>query len=189
MGSTTKTTIKKLLGEGGAGMDASMGGAVAGLRDLFVAVVNGLKNRLINGGEVGDPTTPSAQAAGVGNTTWNVNVAAARVVVGGTQASLAAAADVAVHSGSLLMANGKSCVAAVVAKLASGTVSVVTVKGATATTGAQVAPTDAQIQAAVGAGVPWVKLAQTTLNRTADTVVTQSHDNAVADLGLELLVE
>ncbi len=33
-------------------------------------------NGIMNGLVVGTPTTPSAQAPGVGNTTWNVNVSA-----------------------------------------------------------------------------------------------------------------
>jgi hypothetical protein len=51
------------------------------------------------------------------------------------------------------------------------------VKGTPDTTGTQVAPTDAEIQTAVGAGNDWVKIAECTLNRTGDTTVTESQDN------------
>lgn len=143
----------------------------------FAALLADRQNRVEAGLLAGTPTTASTQITGTGNTTWNVNVAAGVVVVGGVAKDLAAAADTAIHSGSQLVTNGQSCAAALVAKNVSGTVTVVAVKGTAATTGSQAAPTDAAIQTAVGAGNAWVKLAECTLNRTGDTTVTQSQDN------------
>lgn len=136
-------------------------------------------NRVIEGGLVGDPTTGSSQLTGTGNTDWNANIAEAVVCVGGVVEHLAAAADFDVHSGSFLtgLADGSSCIAAIVAKNVSGTVTIDKVVGTPAVTGSQVAPTDAEITAAIGASNPWVKIAEITLNRTGDTTVTESQDN------------
>jgi hypothetical protein len=141
-------------------------------------------NRVHEGGLVGDPTTPSSQATGTGNTLWNINIGALIASVGNVPVEIAAAADTAIHSGSFLtgFTSGKSCVAAVVLKNVSGTITCVTVKGTPATTGSEVGPDDATIQTAVGANNNWIKLAETTLNRTGDTTVTQSHNNAVRPL-------
>lgn len=138
-------------------------------------------NRVHEGGLVGDPTTPSTQATGTGNTLWNINISALLGTVGEVAKELAAAADTAIHSGSFLtgLTSGKSCVAAVVLKNVSGTITRVTVKGTPATTGSELGPDDAAIQTAVGANNAWIKIAETTLNRTGDLTVTQSHNNAV----------
>lgn len=124
------------------------------------------------------PTTASSQLTGTGNTTWNLNIGVGMVAVGAVAKSYDPQVDFSIHAGSYLtgFANGTSCIAAIVAKKVTGTVSIVAVKGTPATTGTQVAPTDAEIQAAVGAGNSWVKLGETTLNRTGDTTVTQSYD-------------
>jgi len=136
-----------------------------------------LRNR-VEGCSVHDPTPASAQLTGTGNTTWSYDIGSGVVIVDGVALSVAAAVDQAIHSGSFLtgFTNGSSCMAALVAKNVSGTVSLAVVKGTPATTGSQVAPTDAEIQAGVGAGNAWVKLAEFTLNRTADTTVTESQD-------------
>jgi hypothetical protein len=136
------------------------------------------RNRIIQGAVVGDPTTPSAQLTGTGNTTWSYNISAGVVIVDGVALKIEPAADEAIHSGSFLtgLVSGASCIAAIVAKNVSGTVSVVAVKGTPATTGSEVAPTDSEIQTAVGAGNEWVKLAECTLNRTGDTTVTETQD-------------
>jgi hypothetical protein len=147
------------------------------------------QNKVVAGFHVGDPTTPSAQLTGTGNTTWSYDNTGGTVIVDGDVAELDAAADATIHSGSYLtgFANGSSCIAALVAKNVSGTVTLAVVKGTPATTGSQVAPTDAEIQAAVGAGNAWVKLAECTLNRTADTTVTETHDcSARPILGLNV---
>ena len=145
-------------------------------------------NKVLAGGVVEDPTTPSAQLTGTGNTTWSADVSHLAARVGGTQIILAAAADFAIHSGSYLtgFANGSSCIAALVLKNVAGTITMVAVKGTPATTGSQVAPTDGEIQAAVGAGNAWVKVAECTLNRTADTTVTETQADARPVLGVNV---
>jgi hypothetical protein len=146
-----------------------------GVVNRFQELITHFKNKA-EGGLVTAPTTPSSQITGSGNTTWNVNISHLLACVDGHFQEVLAAADVAIHSGSKLLDSGQSCIAAIVAKYASATISIVAVKGAAATTGAQVAPTDGEINTGVSS-VPWVKLAEITLNRTADTTVTQSQDN------------
>lgn len=132
---------------------------------------------ILDGMIVADPTTPSAQITGAGATTWNVNIAAGDVVAGGVEKHEAAQADFAIHDTTQLVANGQSCYAWLVEKNVAGTLSTVAVKGAAAATGAQVAPSDAAIQTAVGANNAWVKIALCLINRTGDTTVTQSQQN------------
>jgi hypothetical protein len=125
------------------------------------------------------PTTPSTQATGVGNTLWNAgNIAAGWVEVGGVLKNFALQDDFNIHTGSFLtgLTSGKSCVAAIVCKNVTGTVTMVAVKGAPATTGTQVAPTTAEIQTAVGSGNKWCKVMECLLNRTGDVTVTESRD-------------
>jgi hypothetical protein len=149
------------------------------------ALVDGFNDRLVAGGLVKAPTTPSAQLTGTGNTSWRVNVDALVAVVDAKTKELVAQADAVIHSGSQLLEDGESAIAALVLKVAAdGTASLVAVAGAAATTGSQVAPTDAAIQTAVGAGLSWLKLGETTLNRTGDTTVTQTYDNTKRDVGL-----
>lgn len=139
------------------------------------------KNKVVVGGIGSDPTTPSAQLTGTGNTTWSVDHTAVEGIVDGVLGAGAAATDFAIHSGSFLtgFTNGSSCVAAVVLKNDGGTISVDKVLATPATTGAEKAPTDAEIQTALGAGVEWIRLFECTLNRTADTTVTESQTNQV----------
>lgn len=138
----------------------------------------------VEGGIVKDPTTGSSQLTGTGNTTWNADVEALIATVGGVAKELGVQADFSIHASSFLtgLVNGASCIAALVLKNVSGTVTMVAVKGTPATTGSQVAPTDAEIQTAVGAGNDWVKVAECTLNRTGDTTVTESQSNIVRPL-------
>lgn len=131
-----------------------------------------------SGGLVSAPTTPSAQITGAGNTTWNVNIAAALAANSQAGIELAASADFVIHSGSQLVTDGQSCIAAIVVDYNGGSPTFAAVKGAAATTGQQVAPTDAEITTALGDSY-WVKLAHCTINRTGDTTVTQSQDNSV----------
>lgn len=136
------------------------------------------QNKIVGGGPVaGAPTTASTQITGAGATNWRVDLAAFLVIVDGVAKEFAVEADRVIHDTTQLVANGQSCTAAIVAKNVSGTITLVNVKGAAATTGSQLAPTDAEIDAAVS-DVPWVKVCECTINRTADTTVTQSQDNA-----------
>lgn len=149
--------------------------------DLMAQAVKAVKtheqNRVIEGCKAIDPTTASSQLAGVGNTTWNVDFIGGRVVVGGVVATLDDQADLAIHSGSLLGADGRSCIAALVAKNVAGTVSIQAVKGTVALTAAVLPPSDAAIQAAVGAGNPWILLSVCQFNRTGDATCTQAQNN------------
>lgn len=138
---------------------------------------------------VADPTTASTQATGAaGVTEVRVNVPAYQVIVNGVQKDFAAAADTVLHDttvytglDSSTLTSGKSAIIAICAKNVSGTVTQVVVKGPTATTGSQVAPTDAQINTALSS-VPWVKICEVTINRTGDTTITQSQNNAKTPL-------
>jgi hypothetical protein len=143
-----------------------------------------MQNRL-DGCLVLAPTTPSAQAAGIGNTTWSVDIGDGIKIVNAVALNQVEQADLVVHAGSLLagLTVGRSCIAAIVAYGVSGTLLVV--KGTPAVTGTQVAPTDAEIQTAVDLltpDAPWVKLGESTINRTLDTTVTQTYDNTVRPL-------
>jgi len=134
----------------------------------------------IQGGYLKAPTTSSAQLTGSGNTTFNVNYESGLAVVDGVAASVPLKADLSIHAGSNIgwaALTTKSCVAAVVAKSVSGVITLVAVKGTVDLDADAVGPTDAVIQAAVGAGNPWVKVGETTLERTADTTVVQTYDN------------
>jgi hypothetical protein len=186
MSATKKATLKRLLGEGGAGLDRSNGSDR--LYDVLKAIVGGLQNRVISGLSIAAPTTPSTQATGAsGALAWRVNIAALIALVAGIGKSIAAQADFVVYSGASVVTNGQSVIASLVLKDDGTTIAV---RGAAATTGSQVAPTQDEIQAAVGfydaaktKPKEWVLLGNTTLNRTADTTVTQAHDMAVADYG------
>jgi len=136
-------------------------------------------NKILAGGLLKDPTTGSSQLTGTGNTTWNVDIEALAAIVNGVAFESAAQADVAIHSGSFLtgLADGNSCKAAIVLKNVAGTVSQVIVKGTPALTGSEVAPTDTEIQTAVGAGNEWIKIGECTLDRTGDTTVDEAQDN------------
>lgn len=149
------------------------------------AIIDGFNTRLVEGGALRTPTTASTQATGTGATAWRVNTDLVIAVVDGVAKAVDPQADISIHSATQYLVSGQSAVAAVVLKVAAnGAASVIAVKGAAATTGAQVAPTDAAIQAAVGAGLSWLKLGEVTLNRTADTTVTQTQDNTKRDIGL-----
>jgi hypothetical protein len=138
----------------------------------------------VEGLMVETPTTGSTQITGAGATDWNVNLRGGIVIVDGVSLDVAPAADYDVHTGSLytgLIAT-YSAIATLVAKNVAGVVSLQVVKGTAALTASVVAPTDAEIQAAVGAGNAWVKICEMTINRTADTTVTQSQANKVRPL-------
>jgi hypothetical protein len=126
-----------------------------------------------------DPSAPSTQASGVGSTVWNAgNIEKGWVEVSGVLEDFAAQANFNIHTGSFLtgLVDTFSCKAAIVCKNEHGTVTMIAVKGAPALTANVVAPTDAEIGTAVGAGHTWCKIMECTLNRTGDTAVTESRD-------------
>lgn len=190
------SVIRENFGSGGANLVPNDGQGSPTLADALRDVADDLKDvagskaegsGIVDGMYAKDPTTPSTQATGAGATDWNVDIQAGVVEVNAVLKDFATQADFDIHSGSLVDAGfvvGTSIVAAVVAKEVAGTVSMDKVIGTPATTGSEVAPTDAEIQAAVGAGNKWGKICECTLNRTADTTVTESTDWTVRDRSL-----
>lgn len=181
---TTKT-LKKLLGDAGAGIDKSNGQDA--LYDILLALTNQQRNRIVDGLLAAVPTTASIQATGPnGSATYRVNFAPGRVIVDNTVKEFIAQADFALFpTAASIVPNGSSVVFTVVAKKdAAGAVTLVVVTGAVATTGSQVPATNTVTQLAVGAGLHWVKVGEYTVNRTGDiNTLTQTYNNAVADLG------
>ena len=150
---------------------------LAALKTAAAAVTTAPVYGVIDGLLVTDPTSSSSQSAGTGATTWNVNVTAGAVMVGSVEKYHAAQADLSVHASTMLLTNGQSVYAWVLEQNSGGTLTTVVVKGTAATTGAEVAPTTAQIVAALGAGVTYTKLALCHLSRTGDTTLVQTQAN------------
>lgn len=141
------------------------------------------QNKVLHGAMTAAPTTPSSQAAGdLGILDWNIDIDGGEVVVNSLPIEVAEAVDFDVSTGVAVLVAGQSVIAAIIVV---DTGLVMPVLGTPAATGAQRAPTDpvitAAVVAAVGAGHEWIKLAECTLNRAADAmgvgVVTQSQDN------------
>lgn len=145
-------------------------------------------------------TTASTQATGAtGATVARVNLAAFKVCVNGQQKSFTAEADRVLHdttvytgadagagTSTLTTANCYAYVTIVAksssAVLGSGTITLVNCKGATATSAALALAarcTDAEIQTKVGAGLPWVKVADVILYRSGDTTIALTYDHTV----------
>jgi hypothetical protein len=136
------------------------------------------------------PTSASTQLSGAGGVTeWRVDIDPIVVTVDGVVGQIAAQTDLVIHDTTNLLQIGESIMAAVVAKNVAGVVSLEVVKGVAATTGSELEAGDAAITAAVGAGNHWVQISDLTLNRTADTVLTQSQDNSARPiLGINVSV-
>lgn len=168
---------------------SGVGGNVpyAGFASLMSILETHYKNRVLGGPCAKAPTTASTQATGAaGATVLRVDLPAFRVIVNGAEKEFALEADRVLHDTTVYtgvdnstLTSGKSAIVSIVAKNASGTISLVNVKGGTATTGSEVEPTDAQINTAVSS-VPWVKCFNVTVNRTGDLTVTQSQNSAVS---------
>lgn len=139
------------------------------------------KNKVLQGVMVNAPTTPSAQLTGAGNGSYRVDITQGIVIVDGTALEVAVAADQLLEAAGNIMASGQSKVYSIVyfKSTSDGVVRQRTFGGTPATTGSQVAPTDAEIEANFGAGTVWFAFAQVTMNRTGDTTVTQSQVNTV----------
>lgn len=149
------------------------------ISDYFNQIKAHEANRVHSGGIAAAPSSASTQATGAaGVTEWRINVSALIAAVGGVMKELTATADHVLHdTTNLLNAVGQTCKAAVVLKNVSGTISLATVKGAAAATASALPPTDAAIQTGVGAGNSWVKIAEVSITRSADTAVTQTYDS------------
>jgi hypothetical protein len=132
-------------------------------------------------GLVNAPASASTQATGgAGITVWRVWVNEMLVAVDAVSKYFAESQNLSIHSGSNLLQVGQGCVAAVVIKNVSGTLSVVTVKGVVASS--PVSPTDSAIDSAVGASNEWIKAGETTLTRTSDVVVNQTYNRSARPL-------
>lgn len=149
-------------------------GSVAAEAELF-------NNWVAQGALVEAPTTASAQLTGTGNGTYRYNLTHGIVHVDTTIKEIAAAADQLLEAAGNIMASGYSKVYSIIQwkNPSTGVISTKSVPGTAALTGAQVAPTLAEIEATIPDGAWWVHLADVTVNRTADTAVTQSADNTV----------
>jgi hypothetical protein len=139
-------------------------------------------NKVITGLAATTPTTGSTQTTGDAETDWNVDLSAGAVIVNGVLGTFNVQADFAVHDTDQVpgLDSLDTVVSAIIAEVDSGAVGLIVVHGTAATTasGNAVGPTDAQIEAGLStAGNEWVKVCELTINRTADTTVTQSQDN------------
>ncbi len=150
------------------------------------------KTRIVYGMIPATPTNASTQATGTGASDFNVDFKAVStgspaglILVDGKAAQFAAQADFDVASSAAQqMASGQSRVYTIIAflNLHDQVIYLKSVAGAAATTGAQVAPTDAEIDALLAPGTVWMKICNVTVNRTADTTVTQTYDTTVREL-------
>jgi hypothetical protein len=140
-----------------------------------------LRNQVIGyNGLLSAPTTTSTQAAGTGATLWNVNVSAMMAIVNGTVGEVAAAADTAIHSTTMLNATAAECIASICLYVTgAGVLTLTAVKGTSALTSVgATAPTDAVVTAQIGT-FSWIRFGNTKLVRSATTgtTVVQTYDN------------
>jgi len=173
-------TINKGDYDGGRNITPGSGARtlVGDLQDVADDMASLHNSRAVDGLVCLPPTSASTQATGAsGAMDWNVNVTEGFVLVNGVEAAFAVAADFDVLSAASPIVDGNSIVGALVASEASGTTSLEVVNGASAVTGLEVPPTDAEITTGVGHS-RWVKIAELTINRTGDTTVTQSQKNS-----------
>lgn len=161
---------------------------IHGIGPLNFGIVGGLApegqlwlNYIPNGLLVKDPTTSSAQLTGTGNGTYRYNIDAGIIHVDSTIKEFPAAADQLLEPAGNIMANGYSKVYSVIAWRNPDTsaVALKVIPGTAALTGSQVAPSVADVEAALMPSAAWVLIANVTVNRTGDTTVTQSTDNTV----------
>jgi hypothetical protein len=146
------------------------------------------QNRIVDGMFVGTPTTASAQATGTGAFSYRVNVEKGIAIVNGKIKEYAAQADLVLQSGTTgnaILAVGQSINYSIVLfyNLGDNTIVQRIFKGAVATTGAQLFPTKAEIEAGFAPGTVWFRLANVTVNRTGDVdTMTFVYDNTVRPL-------
>jgi hypothetical protein len=143
------------------------------------------------------PTTPSVQqAAGGGNaTTIRVNETAGHVVLPGRSgqgtpsiAERVAEADVVLVNAQvawLALLQDRYLTRVAYRRYDTGVVAYATVEGTAAAHGSAVKPTPAQIQAAVGAGNPWISLYSVLVYRSADAVIAETRSNTERPFGVD----
>lgn len=139
-------------------------------------------NRIVQGMLVGAPTNASTQVTGTGAYDYNVNIAAGLLVCNDVVKEYAAQADYDVdHGAAANLVVGQSIVYSIVAyrSKGDGEVRLLSIPGVVATTGSQVAPPTATIEAKLADDTFYFKVADVTFNRTGDEAVTYSVNNAV----------
>jgi hypothetical protein len=154
---------------------------------MFQQIRTHFRNFVLHGILTIAPTTGSTQATGAaGITVLLVNCNAGEVCVNGVIASFVAEVDRVLHNSTVYtgvdsstLTEGRDAYVTIVAKNDTGTVTLANVKGPTATHGAAVPASDAQIQTFLGAGVAWIKVAEVLVYRDTDTTVAQTQSNAV----------
>lgn len=138
---------------------------------------------LVIGGIVSDGGTTQASGS-TGTLNFDIDTTAIpQALIDGQVHALTAQTDADATAGNAVTwgaTSGKAVVAAVVltAGSANDTPAIETVFGSVATTGSQVAPTDDEIDVALGHN-NWLRLADVTITRTADTTVTFAANNNV----------
>lgn len=127
---------------------------------------------------VGDPTTASTQVTGTGDGTYRVDIKEGIVTVDKKRFHETGEADVLLEAAGDIMASGYSKKYAVLYWMSAdtGVIARKIVPGTAALTGAEVAPTSAEIEAALPDNASYTLSSVETVNRTGATTVTQSHD-------------
>ncbi|NIO75598.1 MAG: hypothetical protein GTN69_06890 [Armatimonadetes bacterium] len=169
---SSPVSLKDILFDAADDFAGLAAGAAAAVAAADVEIGNGVLDGLL----ATDPTTGSTQAAGSGNTDWNVDISAGDVATNDIEENFSAQTDFDVHSGSQLLTNGQAIYVWLLATESGGTVSQSVHKGTAATSGSETIPTDAEITAGVG-HANWTKLSLLHLHRTGDTTLAQTQAN------------
>jgi hypothetical protein len=141
-------------------------------------------NQIVEGGIITDGGT--TQGAGAGTApNYDADASATIAVINGQKHEKAATADIDSTAGAAVAwgaTSGKALIATTVFESGSGndTPAWNTVMGDVADTGDEVAPTDAEITAALG-HANWLRVSDSVLTRVADTSITLVPDHTVRD--------
>jgi len=165
-------TFEKNPFQGGAGLAT---GELAAYLDEFVDKMTHCQDGIIDGGIV--TTNTKTQGSGTsGATTISINVANLNVFVDGVYKAETGGSGLAVHATTCLLQLGESVYVWVVEKDDGGTLSLDAVEGTPDVDGSEEIPTFSQVQAALGEGVGFVKVALLHYYRGADTTLTEVID-------------
>ena len=165
-------TFEKNPFQGGAGLAT---GELAAYLDAFVDKMTHCQDGIVDGGIV--TTDTHSQASGtVGATTIQVDVSNMNVFVDGVYKDETSGANLVLHNATCLLQLGESVYIWIVEKNDGGTLSLDVVEGTPDDDGSEEVPTASQIQAALGEGVTFVKVALMHYNRSADTTVDEVID-------------
>ena len=145
-----------------------------------VVAKSGMVSKVIHDFLVLPPTAASTQATGAVAAVVNVNLDAGVCSFAGLLGETQAAQTSLNLTSPPVLTIGQSVIASIYLYLVGTTVTVLAVWGTPATTGQQVAP-DRVAVAAANPTKLLVLLANTTINRTGNTTVTQVTDNTVRD--------